>query len=121
VVFGPKPRDFSKGLSRKTKKLALRKALSERLKDGEVIVVDGLKIEDHKTKSMLGILKKLKLDGTVLIVSEEADRNMCLAARNLKKVEITTGDSLNTYEVLRSDRIVFTRAALQKLEQRLKD
>lgn len=121
VVFGPKPRDFSKTLPRKAKKLALRKALSERLKSEEVDVVEALQLDDHKTKTVLGFLAKLNLKGTVLIVTDQVDRNLYLATRNLGKVEATTAESLNTYQVLRSDRLVFTRAALQKLEQRLKD
>src|SRR5499426_2269426 len=73
VVFGPKPRDFSKKVNSKTKQLALRKALSERLKAGDVIVVDDLKLGSPKTKDFVGVLSALKLEGTALIVSQEVD------------------------------------------------
>src|SRR3989441_2836858 len=69
VVFGPKPRDFGKKVGRATKQLALRKALSERLNAGDVVVVDDLKLSSPKTKEFMGVLSALKLDGTALIVS----------------------------------------------------
>src|SRR5690242_4811079 len=74
VVFGPKPRDFSKKVSRNTKQLALRKALSERLQAGDVVVVDDLKLSSAKTKEFLGLLSALELKGTALIVSKETDK-----------------------------------------------
>src|ERR1700678_206717 len=73
VVFGPKPRDFSKKVSRSTRQLSLRKALSERLNAGDVLVVDDLKLASPKTKDFVSLLAALKLDGTALIVSHEAD------------------------------------------------
>src|SRR5213596_2813103 len=76
VVFGPKPRDFGKKVSRKTRQLALRKALSERLKAGDVVVVDELKLESPKTKEFLGLLSALELTGTTLIVGQAPDKNM---------------------------------------------
>ncbi len=118
VVFGPKPRDFTKKVSRKTRQLALRKALSERLKAGDVIVVEDLKLAAPKTKEMLGILAALKLEGTTLIVAP-ADKNLVLASRNLPRVELTTSESMNTYDVLRSDKLVFTRSAFEQVEARL--
>src|SRR5438552_13832251 len=69
VVFGPKPRDFSKKVSRKTRQLALRKALSERLRAGDVILIDDLKLESPKTKEFIGVLSDLKCEGSTLIVS----------------------------------------------------
>jgi large subunit ribosomal protein L4 len=119
VVFGPKPRDFTKKISRSTRQLALRKALSERLKAGDVLVVDDLKLTSPKTKEFIGVLDALELQGTTLVVSQGADKNLLLAARNVPGVEVTTGDSLNTYDVLRSDKIVFTRGAFENIEQRL--
>jgi large subunit ribosomal protein L4 len=119
VVFGPKPRDFGKKVSRSTRQLALRKALSERLSSGDVLVVDDLKLGSHKTKEFLGVLAALKLDGTALVVSQAADHNLLLASRNVPNVELTTSDSLNTYQVLRSDKLLFTRGAFEKVEARL--
>ncbi len=121
VVFGPKPRDFSKKVSRATKQLALRKALSERLSAGDVLVLDDLKLTSGKTKEFVGVLSALKLDGTALIVSHELDQNLARASRNVASVQLTTSDTLNTYEVLRSDKLVFTRGAFEKIEARLKN
>jgi large subunit ribosomal protein L4 len=119
VVFGPKPRDFAKKVSRKTKQLALRKALSERLRAGDIVVVDDLKLGSPKTKEFLGMLSALELKGSALIVAQAADKNLALASRNVPDVALTTSDSLNTYDVLRSDKLVFTRNAFEQLEARL--
>src|SRR3954469_6933998 len=78
VVFGPKPRDFAKKVSRNTRQLALRKALSERLKAGDVIVVDDLKLNSAKTKDFVGVLSALDLSGSALIVAQGSDKNLTL-------------------------------------------
>jgi large subunit ribosomal protein L4 len=119
VVFGPKPRDFSKTISKKTKQLALRKALSERLKLGDVIVVDDLKLASHKTKDFIKVIDALDCKGTTLLISGEENKNLTLAARNVVGVTLTTSDSLNTYDVLRPDKLVFTKSAFEKVEARL--
>ncbi len=119
VVFGPKPRDFGKKVSKSTRQLALRKALSERLKAGDVLVLDELKLSSPKTKEFIGLLRTLQLDGTTLVVAAEHDANLRLASRNVPDVDVTTGDALNTYQVLRYDKLVFTRPAFDKVEQRL--
>jgi large subunit ribosomal protein L4 len=121
VVFGPKPRDFSKKVGRKTKQLALRKALTERLNAGDVVVVDDFKLGSPKTKGFVDVLKKLDVNGTALVVTPAIEQNLRLATRNLEKVEVTTADDLNTYQVLRSDKLVFSRPAFEKLEERLSD
>lgn len=119
VVFGPKPRDFSKKVNARTKQLALRKALSERLKAGDVVVVDDLKLNSPKTKEFIGVISALELTGTTLVVSAGVDKNLMLASRNLPEVAMTTSDSLNTYDVLRPDKLLFTRSAFEKIEARL--
>jgi large subunit ribosomal protein L4 len=118
VTFGPKPRDFGKKVNRKTRQLALRKSLSERLAAGEVLVVSDINLTSAKTKEFLAVLKALQITGTTLIVANE-EKNLLLASRNVPGVEITTGEALNTYQILRYDRIVFTRAGLEAVEQRL--
>ena len=119
VVFGPRPRDFAKKISKKTRALALRKALSERLKAGDVVVVNELKLGSPKTKDFVGMMSTLELKGTTLIVSSEADRNLTLASRNIPEVALTTSESLNTYDVLRPDKLLFTKSAFEKVEARL--
>jgi large subunit ribosomal protein L4 len=120
VVFGPKPRDFSKKIGRTTKQLALRKALSARITMGDVVLIDDLKVAAPKTKDFVAILSALEIKGTALIVASVTDRNLLLASRNVAHVEVTTSDSLNTYQVLRSDKLVFVRSAFERIEERLK-
>jgi large subunit ribosomal protein L4 len=119
VVFGPKPRDYTKKISRSTRQLALRKALSERLQAGDVVVVNELKLASPKTKEFLGVMSALGLSGSALFVSQATDKNLQLASRNVEKISLSTSDSLNTYEVLRSDKLIFTRAAFEQVEARL--
>ena len=119
VVFGPKPRDFGKKVSRKTKQLALRKALSERLQAGDVIVVNDLKLESAKTKEFVGLLSALELKGSALFVAQGTDKNLSLASRNVPNVLLATSESLNTYDVLRPDKLVFTKGAFEQIEARL--
>jgi large subunit ribosomal protein L4 len=119
VVFGPKPRDFSKKVSKKTRQLALRKALSERLKAGDVIIVDVLKVASPKTKEFAGLISDLGLNGTVLVVAPAVDQNLILASRNISYVTLATSDALNTYDVLRPDKLLFTKGAFEKIEARL--
>src|SRR5579859_4534222 len=119
VVFGPKPRDFGKKVSRNTKQLALRKALSERLRAGDVVIVDELKLSSPKTKEFLKFLSALELKGSALIVAHVSDQNLSLASRNVSHVQLRTSDSLNTYDVLLPDKLVFTRCAFEQVEARL--
>jgi large subunit ribosomal protein L4 len=119
VVFGPKPRDFTKKVNHTTRQLALRKALSERLKAGDVLIVDDLKLPSAKTRDFLGVLTALQVEGTALIVAHGADKNLQLASRNVARIELATGDSVNTYQVLRSGKLVFTRGAFEQVEKRL--
>jgi large subunit ribosomal protein L4 len=119
VVFGPKPRDFRKKVSKKTRALSLRKALSERLKAGDVVLVDELKLASPKTKDFVSLMSTLELTGTTLVVSTGMDKNLTLASRNIENVSLTTSDSLNTYDILRPDKLLFTKSAFEKVEARL--
>ena len=119
VVFGPKPRDFGKKVSKKTRALSLRKALSERLKAGDVVLVDDLKLASPKTKEFVSLMSALELTGTTLVVSTGTDKNLTLASRNIENVALTTSDSLNTYDILRPDKLLFTKSAFEKVEARL--
>ena len=121
VVFGPRPRDFAKKVNSKTKQLALRKALTERLKAGDVQVLADFKLDSPKTKSFIAVLSKLEAKGTTLLVDSTIDSNVRLASRNVEGVEVTTADNLNTYQVLRPNKLLLTKSAFEKLEARLKD
>lgn len=119
VVFGPRPRSYAKKVNTKVRKLALRKALGERIRMGDVVVVDDLKVSAAKTKEVIGILDSLELNCTTLFVSGDVDRSLYLAARNIPYVEVTSADLLNTYQVLRPDKLVVSRAALEKIGHRI--
>ncbi|HUI07458.1 MAG TPA: 50S ribosomal protein L4 [Verrucomicrobiae bacterium] len=122
VVFGPKPRDYSIRVPKKVKALAFRKALSERLLSGDLVVIDELKLASHKTKEFAGILAKIGTKtGATLLVTDRVDANLKLAARNLPGVQVEPADSVNAYELLRFDKIVATKSALEKLRARLGD
>lgn len=119
VVFGPRPHDFSIKINARVRKLALRKAISERLKAGDVLVVKEIKIGSHKTKDFIKAVKPLNvLEGSVLIVSSP-DANLLRATGNVPDVKVTTGDDISTYQVLWPKKLVFTEEAFQKLEARL--
>ena len=119
VTHGPRPRDYTKKVNSKTRQLALRKALSERIKDGEVVVVDNLKLESHKTRDLHAQIEALAPKGTVLLVTGEADRNLSLAYRNIPLVELVEADCLNAHEVLKPDVIIISKDGLEKVAARL--
>jgi large subunit ribosomal protein L4 len=118
VVFGPHPRDYSKKITKKTKSLAFRKALSERLLAGDVVVLDDLTLKSHKTGEFTAMLQKLAPVKHTLVVAVAVDRNLKLASRNLGSVQVEPADSVNVYELLRFDKIVATKGALAKLQER---
>lgn len=119
VVFGPQPRDYSKKITKKTKALAFRKALSERLLAGDVVVLDDLKLDSPKTKGLAAALKKIAPAGSALVVAESVDANLKLASRNLPTVQVEPADSVNVYEMLRFGKIVATKSGLAKLQARV--
>ena len=121
VTHGPRPRDFSKKVNAKTRHLALRKALSERMKDGEVILVDSLELETRKTKELRNSILLLKPENaeTVLLVNAKPNDNLALAARNLPLLNLVQADTLNTYQVLWPDVVILSREALETVAERL--
>ena len=120
VVFGPKPRDFSKKVNKKVKSLALRKALSERLKSGDVVLIDDLKLTAAKTKDFVSVLQALGLDGnTNLVVLGSANKSAYLASRNVTGVELKTACLVNTYDLLKYDKLVFTKSGFEAVEARI--
>ncbi|MCF7669167.1 MAG: 50S ribosomal protein L4 [Verrucomicrobia bacterium] len=119
VVFGPKPRDYTKKVNRTTRKLALRKAISERLMAEEIVVVDDIKLEASKTKSFIKFLRNLSIESSVLVVTNNVDSNLRLATRNLPDVDVATSADINTYQILKYDKLLFNKDAFQELEKRL--
>ena len=121
VVFGPQPRDYSKKTPKAVKQLALKKAFSERVKAGDVFLVDAIKLSSPKTKELVGTLEKTIGANSALIVIEAADKNLYLAARNHPDIETTTGEHVNAEQLLRYDKVLLTEGALGKISNRLKD
>ena len=118
IVFGPQPRDYSKKMNKKERRLALLSALSYKLSDNELVVVDSLAVENGKTKEMVTILDKLNLmNYKTLIVVNELDEKVCLAARNLANTKIVLVEEVNTYDVVNADRLLIEEKALNKLEE----
>ncbi len=119
VAWGPHPNKVRKKLPRKVARLAFARAFGERAAEGKVTVLEALSFETPKTKEMKSLLKTLAVQGKVLVVISELDENICLAARNLQDVEVVCADNMNTYQVVRYPQILITKAAVEKLEQRL--
>jgi len=120
IAHGPHPRDYSKKIPKKVKLLAFRKALSERLLAGDVIVVSDFKLATHKTKDFVQTLRRFaSVDATTLVVMDVVDQNLRIAARNVVGVQVEPADSVNTYELLQFAKIVTTQAGLSKLQERL--
>ncbi len=120
VVFGPKPRDYRKKVNHKVRRLALRTALSARLRAGDVLVLNELTLPTPKTRDFVKVLRQLGLTDQTVLICAGVDRNLQLALRNVPGVDFFTGANLNTYHVLRYDKLVFTRTAFEQVEQRLK-
>ncbi len=117
VVFAPKPRDFTKQMNTKARRGALKSALSKKLADGELIVVDELKVASPKTKEMEAFRKALNLDKRTVVVMDEHDADVILAARNLPTLTTISVDEINTYEVVRNAVVVLTQGSVKKLEE----
>lgn len=116
VVFAPKPRDFSKKVNKKVKELAFMSAISTRFDEKNVIVLDELNIEP-KTKEMVKVLENLKIEKSAVIVTENSDEKVILASRNIPKIETSTADILSTYQIVKNEKLVITKAALKKIEE----
>ena len=117
VVFAPKSRDFSKKMNVAAKRQALLSALSKKVADGEFIVVDELKVSAPKTKVMAAFKKALNLDKTALVVMDNDDINVIRAAANLPKLSTLPLAQLSTYEVVANNKIVMTKAAVEKFQE----
>jgi len=122
IVFGPKPRDYSKKMNKKERRLALKSALSYKVIDKELLVIEDIKFETNKTKEMITLLDNLKLtNNKILLVINELDDNICLSCRNLANVKIVLPSEVNSFDVVASDNLVITESALKTLEEVLKD
>ncbi len=117
VAFAPKPRDYSYSLNKKVKRLALKSALSAKAQAGEIVVVDGLKMEEAKTKLFKSFLTKIGATGKTLVITANVDELVVKSARNIPGVFTTIASILNPYMVLNNTMMVVDKAALEKIEE----
>lgn len=116
VVFAPKSRDYSFKLNKKVKRLALKSALSSKLNDEKIVVLDELKLDQIKTKEMKNVLNNIKVS-KALVVLEEGNKNVVLSARNIPNIKTASAGTINVYDILKYDTLVVTKQAVQKIEE----
>ena len=116
-MFGPHPRSYEQRLPRKMKRLALRGALTAKLGDEAVKVIDASALEGIRTRDLVGVLRALEANGRVLVVAPGRDEKLELSARNLPTVEVILADSLNVVDLLRADVVLIEQPALARMEE----
>ena len=119
TVFGPQPRSYSYALPRKVERGALRAALAQKLKDGQVLAVDSLGVSDVKTKLLAATLKRLGVEGKAVLIDVASDEKLTRSARNIAGVTVATSGSVTARQVMDASRVVATRDALAQLQDRL--
>jgi large subunit ribosomal protein L4 len=119
TVFGPQPRSYEYKLPKKVEKGALRAALSQKLRDGAVIVVDALTVAEIKTKAAAEMLKRLGVDGKALLVDVKPEDRLTLSVRNIEGVRLVASNRVSARDVADTRRVVLTRAAIEKLQEAL--
>jgi large subunit ribosomal protein L4 len=119
TVFGPQPRSYEYRLPKKVEKGALRAALAQKLRDGQVIVVDALSVAEIKTKAAAEMLKRLGIDGKALLVDTKPEDKLTLSVRNIEGVRVLPSNRVSARDVMDTRRVVLTRAALEKLQDAL--
>lgn len=117
IVFGPTPRSYSYKLPKKVRRLAIKSALSSKVLENELLVLEGLAFDAPKTREMTSVLKGLEINRKALIVTADADENVALSARNIPGVTVVTVTGVNVLDVVNHDKVIFTKDAVQKLEE----
>lgn len=117
IIFGPKPRTYSYTMPKKIKRLAMKSALSTKLKEGKIIVVEDMNLDSIKTSAVAKALKDLKTGDTSLIVLEGKNENATLSARNIPTVKTAYVNTINVFDILKYDSFVVTKAAVEKIEE----
>ena len=116
VVFAPKPRDYSFKMNKKEKRIALLSALSSKVADNKIVVLDAFNLDEVKTKTFAEVMSNLKVD-KALVVIEGENKNVVLSGRNIPTVKVSATNEINTYDVLKYETLVVTKAAVEKLEE----
>ncbi|HBI53243.1 MAG: 50S ribosomal protein L4 [Ruminiclostridium sp.] len=117
VALGPKPRSYSYSLNKKVKRLALLSALSSKCADNDIVVVDAIKTDEFKTKTIVNMLKALKVDEKALIVLDTADKKVIKSAANIPGVKTTQYNTLNVYDILNYNKFIVVKDAVAKIEE----
>ena len=120
VVFGPHPRTYGKKMNRKERVLALKSALSYKVKENEIIILDELNVKTPKTKDMIKLLNDIKAPKKTLIVVDELSDNLILATRNIPKIELLEASEINVLDIIGADGLVITKKALEMIEEAYK-
>ena len=116
VVFAPKPRDYSFKMNKKEKRIALLSALSSKVAESKIVVLDSFNLDEIKTKKFAEVMSNLKVDKALVVVEGE-NKNVVLSGRNIPSVKVSATNEINTYDVLKYDTLVVTKAAVEKLEE----
>ena len=116
VVFAPKPRDYSFKMNKKEKKLALLSALTSKVNDNKIVVLDEFKLDEIKTKKFVQVLDNLKVSKALVVVGDDS-KNVVLSGRNIPTVKVSNTNEINTYDVLKYDTLVVTKEAVAKIEE----
>ena len=117
VAFAPKPRDYSYSLNKKAKKVAMQSALSGKLAESEIVVLDELSFEGIKTKQVINLLANLGVNSKALIVTNNKDDNVYLSAKNIYGVDTSYVGMLNVYDILNHDKLIIVKNAVEKIEE----
>jgi large subunit ribosomal protein L4 len=117
VVFGPHPRSYEQKLPKRMRRLALQGALTAKFGDGAIKVVDGLAMDEIKTRELVGYLAALELSGKVTVIAPDGDERLLRSARNLPKVSILRADSLNVVDVINADALLIVQPSLERMAE----
>ena len=117
IVFAPKPRDYSYRLNKKSRRLALKSALSAKAQAGEIVVIDEIKMNEIKTKTFKNFLNAVKVERKALIITAEVNESVIKSARNIEGVQTTFANLINVYDILNANQLVLDKAALAKIEE----
>ncbi len=116
VVFAPVPRDYSQKMNKKEKRLALKSALSSRVAEEKLIVIDELKMDEIKTKKLMGVLKNLGVEKALLVLNDN-DQNVILSARNIETVKTAQTNTINVFDILKYNTVILTKDAVKTVEE----
>jgi large subunit ribosomal protein L4 len=117
IALGPKPRSYRTDMNKKTKRVALFSALSAKVAEGKLIIVDDIACTEYKTKTMVNMLKALNVDNRALVVLDAVNPYTIKSCANIERVETTLATTINVYEIMKADKMVITAAAVKKLEE----